>query len=80
MKEHVANCNNVAHECVFNSFWTALEIQGTDKQAVPCYTDNTCEWNQYIVGLGLVDDKINVEYHQSTVFTLQEDLSTLKTQ
>ncbi len=32
MKEHVTQCNAVARLCVFNSFWTLMELHGTEEE------------------------------------------------
>ena len=32
MKEHVAQCNSMTHRCVFNHFWTTMELCGTEEE------------------------------------------------
>ncbi len=34
MKEHVTQCNNVAHWCVINSFWTIMELCGSEEEDI----------------------------------------------
>ncbi len=43
MKEHVNQCNSVAHLFVFNSFWTTVELDGTEEEDISGfgYTENT---------------------------------------
>lgn len=31
MREHVTQCNGVAHLCVFNSFWLTMDVCGTEE-------------------------------------------------
>lgn len=34
IKEHVTQCNSVAHWCVFSSFWTMNKVYGIEDYAI----------------------------------------------
>ncbi len=67
MKEHVTQCNSVAHWRVVNSFWTTMELHGTeeeDKSGFETHTQYLLE-DTFIAGFHLfmwfVDNKKNIE-------------------
>ncbi len=54
-------CNDVAHPCVFNRIWTAMEVFGTEDKLGFCYTGNICLMDHCSCSfMGFADNKQNI--------------------